>query len=276
MSIKNIRIFKDTQGLIKNNESLGKETTSAIENTMLYPQNFRVGYKQLHDPAHISVEENLTLIVARRLKNNYERVAVLNFANAIMPGGGVTLGANAQEEYLCRASNLYNCLLQYKMIKDFYLYHLFLVNTYYSDKVIYSKGVVIFKKDVRKKDSSLKYDIEYTKDWIDVDIITSAAPNIRFMIKPNMNKISQIFMNRIRNILETAIENKIEALVLGAFGCGEFKNPPEIVSEAFRKILKEEHYEDYFKEIVFAIKHTNQIDNNLSCFKKKFEDGIKK
>lgn len=37
----------------------------------------------------------------------YENPLVMNFANAHNPGGGFELGANAQEEALCRCSTLY-------------------------------------------------------------------------------------------------------------------------------------------------------------------------
>jgi len=34
-----------------------------------------------------------------------------SFTNPIEVGGGVFRGAKTQEEYICRASNLYNCLI---------------------------------------------------------------------------------------------------------------------------------------------------------------------
>jgi len=269
MSAKNIRVFMDTQRLIKNNDRLNRLTKDAVLNTELYFEHFTAKSKETGAPAIITAEETLTLLAARKLRSRYNKVAALNFANAIVPGGGVTLGANAQEEYLCRAGNLYKCLLKPGLYKDFYLYHLSLFNTYYSDRIIYSKRVTFFKDDIQISPSSAKYETRYTDDWMDIDVITSPAPNIRLKVMPNIDKVSRILEGRIRNILEVCIENKAQALVLGAFGCGAFGNNPATVAEAFRKILKDERYECYFKEIVFAVKPSKDR-SNFTCFEQVF------
>lgn len=248
MSIKNISIFIKTQKHFKNDKNLLNLTKQSVENTVIYFENFKSKHKEKNSPAVIYTEENPTLTVAIRLRNKYAKVAALNFANATTPGGGVILGADAQEEYLCRTGNLYNCLTKRNNYKDFYFYHISKFNTYYSDRIIYSRGVAFFDKD----------------NIFDIDVITSSAPNINFKIKPNMAKISDIFISRIRNILESAIDNNIEAIVLGAFGCGAFGNDPNLVAEAFRKILIDEHYNEFFKEIVFAIKHSKNNKNFTS------------
>ena len=86
------------------------------------------------------------------------------------------------------------------------------------------------------------------------------------------------FRSRIRNIFNAAIDNDIRVLILGAFGCGAFKNPPEIVAQAFRDVLLEEHYDTCFTDIVFAIKSSNGNDPfkpcpNLMAFQLAF-DGL--
>lgn len=54
--------------------------------------------------------------------------------------------------------------------------------------------------------------------------------------------------SRIKNIFESAIENKISVMVLGAFGCGAFYNPPELVAQAFHEVIIEEQYRNYFSK----------------------------
>ena len=63
---------------------------------------------------------------------------------------------------------------------------------------------------------------------------------------------------RIRNILEVAAANGADNLILGAFGCGAFNNPPDLVAGCFRYYLVDKGYRDYFKRVVFAIKSGGQ------------------
>ena len=94
----------------------------------------------------------------------------------------------------------------------------------------------------------------------------------------NSAVLGDLFRSRIRNIFNAAIDNDIRVLILGAFGCGAFKNPPEIVAQAFRDVLLEEHYDTCFTDIVFAIKSSNGNDPfkpcpNLMAFQLAF-DGL--
>ena len=43
------------------------------------------------------------------------------------------------------------------------------------------------------------------------------------------------------------------AIILGAFGCGVFKNNPYTVAQIFNELLKKEGFEKYFEHITFAI-----------------------
>ena len=133
-----------------------------------------------------------------------------------------------------------------------------------SDRIIYSEGVTVFRVDTRQGQA-------YTEDWYQIDVITCAAP--WFKSKDDLpldEQLYHIFDSRIRNILESAIEYEAEALVLGAFGCGPFHNPPEIVSKAFRNILLEDRYRHAFDHVVFAVKRTGSFCENIECFEIEF------
>jgi uncharacterized protein (TIGR02452 family) len=57
---------------------------------------------------------------------------------------------------------------------------------------------------------------------------------------------------RMRTIFNIALENHHDSIILSAFGCGAFKNPPEAISFLFNEIIENE-FKDCFKSIVFAI-----------------------
>ena len=82
--------------------------------------------------------------------------------------------------------------------------------------------------------------------------------------------LQYLFEKRIRNILEVAIDNEVDVLILGAFGCGAFHNPPDIVADAFREVLLTDRYRKSFEQIVFAVKRTNIVCPNIEAFEKNF------
>ena len=65
-----------------------------------------------------------------------------------------------------------------------------------------------------------------------------------------------LYRNRVRNIFECAIDNSVDILVLGAFGCGAFQNPPYQMARAFCEIIRKEKYYSTFSVIAFAIQKT--------------------
>lgn len=97
----------------------------------------------------ISVTGDRSYQAAMRLQreNPEARIAVMNFANAFHPGGGVTSGAGAQEECLCRTSTLYPVISSRALENSFYRHHHVLNTSKSSDSLIYTRGVVICKTD---------------------------------------------------------------------------------------------------------------------------------
>ena len=254
---KRIEIFEDTLQQIKNIDKLKKSTKYSIENTFLYNEDYN--YILPNNPNRkgiIKVIDSRTFKASKGLEN----VAILNFASATNPGGGVKNGSVAQEECLCRCSNLYPCLKTNYLMDNFYLFHRNRHNTLYTDRIIYSKDIIVFKEDIKEPIMSKE------DDWFKVNIITSPAPNLREVKNINQKELLNIFKSRIEKILKVAIINGNTNIVLGAFGCGAFKNPPYLVAKAYQEVLVK--YKNYFDNIIFAVLTTpgNGGDENFKTF----------
>lgn len=247
------------------NSILSSRTKKSIKSNKVYKENFIAKKRKIRNElyfdidATVFVELNSSFNVAKKYLN-YGKTAVLNFANPHNPGGGVQNGAMAQEERLCRSSNLYLCISNQNVFNDYYLYNRNICNDFFSDRLIYTKNVTVFKDD------SPIPKVMPENEWFNVDIITCAAPYIAKRNYTNLTALKLLFKSRIKNILEAAIDNDVDVIILGAFGCGAFKNPPELVAKAFNEVLNENEYCKYFKKIVFAIKSNNSNNSNYSVF----------
>jgi uncharacterized protein (TIGR02452 family) len=171
-------------------------------------------------------------------------VAVLNFASARNPGGGYANGAQAQEEALCRASALYACLLR---VPEFYAHHREVRDTFYSDRVIHSPAVPVFRAD-----SGALLARPYP-----VGFLTCPAPNagvIARTMPERAREVGPALDARAERVLEVAAAHGYRRLVLGAWGCGVFRNDPARVAAAFAALLGPGgRFADVVDEAVFAV-----------------------
>ncbi|WP_030648786.1 MULTISPECIES: TIGR02452 family protein [Streptomyces] len=173
-------------------------------------------------------------------------VAVLNFASARNPGGGYVRGAKAQEEALCRASALYETLLE---APEYYEVHRAEVSTFYTDRVIHSPGVPVFRDDRG----------ELMESPFLAGFLTSPAPNAGTILRQEPQRAAEIpgaLARRAELVLEVAASHRYRQLVLGAWGCGVFRNDPAHVAEAFRGLLSG-RFAGTFDRVVFAILDRN-------------------
>lgn len=272
--IKNMEIFNDTEQRYQTNETLKGVIDHSIKTQKLYLANDNVAFEPDGNHAgKVVVSEKRTLEASEPYAKQGKRVAVLNFASATNPGGGVLHGSSAQEEAICRCSTLYPCLDTEKMWNNFYIPHRDADNPLYNDDCIFTPGVKVFKSDISFPE------ILPEDQWWDVDVITCAAPNLRSIPSNRMNPnagskkaditykdLMILHMSRIQRIFEVAMDNKAEVLILGAFGCGAFCNPPEIVAEVFANITAK--YRNYFDVIEFAVYHTKREQTNYDVFKR--------
>lgn len=254
--------FRDTLNI--SNGLLKAQTEKAIESNRVYKENFvaKRNNANCFGSENCVVEANTTFDSAKKYLQ-YGKTAVLNFANPHYPGGGVQNGAMAQEECLCRSSNLYACISAQNVFDSFYLYNRNIGDDFFSDRLIYTKGVTVFKND----DDIPQLMPE--NEWFRVDVITCSAPYLGGRKYTNKTALKELFKSRIRNIFEAALDNGVEVMILGAFGCGAFKNPPGLVAKAFHEVIDEDHYSNYIRKIVFAIKRTEN-DDNYHAFDEEF------
>jgi uncharacterized protein (TIGR02452 family) len=184
------------------------------------------------------VTTETTLAAARRLAADGHRVVALNFASARHPGGGFLGGARAQEESLCRSSGLYACING----NDMYRRHAPLPGGMYTNSAIYSPDVPVFKDD-----AGTPLDEPYLCGFVTAPAVNAGAvrDQERKLIRPEMEK-------RVGKVLAIAAGFGHDAAVLGAWGCGVFKNDPGTIADLFRAALVT-RFAGAFGRVVFAV-----------------------
>ncbi|MGV9316160.1 TIGR02452 family protein [Streptomyces sp. NPDC003691] len=189
-------------------------------------------------------------------------VAVLVFASARNPGGGYLNGAQAQEEALCRASALHPTLLR---VPGYYAYHRENRDPFYSDRVIHSPAVPVFRDH---RDRLL--DTPRT-----VGFLTSPAPNTGVIIRREPERaplVPGVLARRAERVLETAVHHGYRRIVLGAWGCGVFRNDPATVAGAFRALLTGGgRFARHFDEVEFAVLDRTRDRTVAGAFRAAFE-----
>jgi uncharacterized protein (TIGR02452 family) len=144
---------------------LGDAVRAAADATRTYYRIDLVTFPVTHRSTRFEVTPESSLAAAERCHaDNSGVVGGPNFASARNPGGGYLNGAKAQEEDLCRCSALYTCLLR---APEFYAAHRASSDLHYSDRVISSPGVPVFRDD-RLRLLPKPYPVTF---------LTSAAPN---------------------------------------------------------------------------------------------------
>lgn len=263
-----LKLLEQGYYINRNNEKIeiAELLQYSVQNTELYtPGQLETLQSPLNATLAVAtkfeVVNETTFDAARRLaKEGDENILCLNFASAINPGGGFLKGTIAQEECLARASGLYPCLLK---TPDYYSYHRSRINYLYSDHMIWSPEVPVFKDENGNTTDSV----------LCVSIITSAAVNAR-QVQQNdpesINMIEQVMQTRIDKLLALCATKKHPVLILGAWGCGVFGNNPDMIAGLFHEALTGK-FSGCFKRIVFAVK-TND-ESMIESFRKRFKSN---
>ena len=267
---ENVAIFEDTRAQCKTIPSIANAIKLSNEHQEVFFEGDPVlpAPKVRSESARIIVSKKRSFEAARQYIG--QETCVLNFASATNPGGGVVWGSTAQEECLCRCSTLYSNLIVKKNWESFYAPHRKQSNSLYNDDCIYTPDVLVFKSDTRSPEMLRQ------EDWMYVNVITCAAPNLRpendgtLRVVISNAELEELHIKRMRRILSITASRGNEVVILGAYGCGAFRNPPNIVAKAMKKVVQE--FRPYFHTIEFAVYCSPRDEQNYIEFKKALGD----
>lgn len=156
-------------------------------------------------PFEVKDQDVVTAIFENESIHRDIKTAVLNFASYKEPGGRFIDGSMAQEEALCHNSALYNILKRFEI---YYRWNCENLNrALYLNRGIYSPNVPFVFGERSSR----------------CDVITVASPNKHAAQKYcniSDEENSRVLRDRIRFVLDIAEANKVDTLILGAYGCG--------------------------------------------------------
>lgn len=148
-----------------------------------------------------------------------DKITILNFASFTKPGGGFINGALAQEEYLCKESNLYEILSD-----DFF-------ESYYNEnKKDMNNGLyhhkAIFTPNVKFHRNGKEYFF---------NVLTCASPNYKVAIEKNVKEsnILNEYAERVEMLYKILEAENQHLFISGAWGCGVFGFPREESTNIF-------------------------------------------
>ncbi|KAK7509814.1 uncharacterized protein IWZ02DRAFT_383704 [Phyllosticta citriasiana] len=224
-------------------------------------------------PPHIRLQAADTLEAATLLVSSptakQSRIAVLNMASPLRPGGGLFNGATSQEESLCMRTTLYPSLQEA-------FYRLPEVGAVYTPDVLVFRHWDEEARDLDKRDRFF------------VDVISAGM--LRF---PDLDgggdddddeedapkryaypRDRELVIGKMRAVLRIARAKGIGKLVLGAWGCGAYGNPVGEIARAWQTVLRGGEGKRIANaseswgplEVVFAIKDRRMADEFAACF----------
>lgn len=228
------------------------EVEPSVRGTVSHPPHEPLPAPQtaLH-ATRFEVTGESTLAAGRRLHGEGHRVTALNFASAKNPGGGFLSGARAQEESLARSSGLHACLVDQPM----YAHHRPLTGGLYTHWVLYSPDVPVFRDD----DGTL-----LPEPW-PCSFLTCPAVNAGAARRKE--RVLPIMRERVQRLLTVAAHHAAGTLVLGAWGCGVFKNDPDHVAGLFHEALTGA-LRGVFERVVFAVLDPSPQRRTLTAFER--------
>lgn len=247
------------------------EQKAAVDGTRLYtPDQLQslLTKKNISEETDLAIEvtDETTQVAAQRLVQieRCDDLVLLNYASARNPGGGFLRGARAQEEDLARCSGLFPCLMTQPA---YYEANRIENSLLYTDHIIYSPEVPFFRTHSRN----------LLENIFLASVITAPAPNAGECLRRNSHAgpaIEEALQRRAGNILAVARDNGHRSLLLGAWGCGVFRNDPNRVADIFGHWLISPEFEGWFVRAVFAVYDPRKDKGTLRAFENRFLKDI--
>lgn len=266
-----VQVMEDTLKDLKAgfyHSSDGKHHTldlrAAAEGAVLFDSAGEGGGRPGSQQTRISVQSKDCLYVASDLVHRGLNPFVLDLGSDEYFGGGYRGGARAQEEDLCRRSGLALAVDTELGLQSQNFYPL----RHQSPAAgVYVPDVPVFRTGSERGYAYLDRPFNvafgiiaaYEKPSLD-----SSTGELRLRLQE-----ARVTREKIRTVLEMAFQNGHQSLVLGALGCGAYRNPPGHVIEIFMDVIAKE-YPRCFEEIVFAVlddHNTGRVHNPEGNFK---------
>lgn len=271
-----IRIAQDTlavlaKGSYQNAAGHHIEISSLVEHAKNHTKTYVLGdmppvdTQRFAQPATLTVTAETSGAALHRLSGlGTQSIGLLNFASAKNPGGGFLSGAQAQEEALARSSALYPCLLT--QMATFYESNRANRSSLYLDAAISSPDVPFFRNDTG----------DYLPSPDLATVVTAPAPNAGAVANNQAHDLPLVrptLARRANMVLQLFALSGVETLILGAWGCGVFRNDPRQVAQTFAELLQPGGtYSCTFKSVTFAIAGSKD-ETNIHAFRETFENG---
>lgn len=214
-------------------------------------------------PPDLAVVNVTTLAAARRLVEADQAVdpLCLNFASAKNPGGGFLGGSQAQEESLARATGIYPCLQRFP---GMYEANRACGTCLYLDHMIYSPRVPVFRDD----DDRL-LDRPYMASFLTAPAVNRGA--VEKNEPHRLDRVEATMLARMEKLLSLALVHGHDTLVLGAWGCGVFRNDPGDVAAWFRRqLIDNPTFQGMFRRVVFAVLDRDERLGAFQTFVRQF------
>ncbi|CAF1274206.1 unnamed protein product [Adineta steineri] len=230
-----------------------------------------IGIDYPYESTSVQVINEDCLIVHEQLLSRGYNPLLLNMANAYSPGGGYRKGDGAQEENIFRRSDYYRsldieldagqptprfyCTSRCQLEQLTTNQKMYPMDEY---GAIYTSGLTVFRQP---EDTGYAF---MEQPMFNVCAIAIAAyRNPKLDHKSFLTSKYMIgTRKKIETIFAIAKHHKHDCLVLSAFGCGAFRNPPKHIALIFKSVI--EQYAGFFRKICFAIIDDHNTGQDLN------------